>query len=92
MRLIVALFLVVLSANIFAQNSNYQYADMTHWENYNPPDDPGMNTGWLESEHMKTMEALWYIPCAKEIMLDIPLTICMYYRIDIFHLIMRNVK
>lgn len=47
MRLIVSIFLIVLSANVFAQNNNYQYADLTHWGNYNPPDDPAVDTGWL---------------------------------------------
>lgn len=47
MRLIISIFLILFSANSFAQDKNYKYADLTHWGNYNPPDDPEVNTGWL---------------------------------------------
>lgn len=45
MRLIVSIVLIVFSTSIFAQN--YGHASLTHWGNYNPPDDPAINTEWL---------------------------------------------
>lgn len=47
MKLIISIFLIVFSANAFAQNGRWQYADLTHWGNYNPPDDSAVDTGWL---------------------------------------------
>lgn len=47
MKLIASIFLIAFSTSVFAQNGTHQYANLTHWGNYNPPDDPAVNTGWL---------------------------------------------
>lgn len=49
MRFIFSIAMILFSVNVFSQIqiSPSNYADMTHWGNYNPPDDPAVDTGWL---------------------------------------------
>lgn len=42
-KLLIILF-VVCFTSAFSQTQNFNY---THWGNYNPPDDPAVDTGWL---------------------------------------------